>query len=35
MRHTIWDVQVFPGIQDKIAEMQDKIKDSPTRTKEF
>ena len=35
MWHTIWDVPVFAGIQDKIAEIQDKIKDSPTQTKEF
>ena len=27
MLHTIWDVPVFAGIQDK-------IKDSPTQTKE-
>ena len=35
MWHTIWDVPVFAGIQDKFAEIQDKIKDSPTLTKEF
>ena len=30
MWHTIWDVPVFAGIKDKIAEIQDKIKDSLT-----
>ena len=33
MWHIIWDVPVFAGIQNKIAEIQDKIKDSPTQTK--
>ena len=33
MWHTIWDVPVFAGIPDKLAEIQDKSKDTPTQTK--